>query len=70
MLQRPPQEALSETYPPQTCVYTLDGPVLVSFHSSAEVLQSCGFSGTKHQTATTLAQVLHPDSQFIRADGW
>lgn len=69
MLQRPPQEALSETYPPQTGVYTPDGPVLVSFQSSAEVLQSCGLSGTTHQTAATLAQVLHPESQFIRAGG-
>lgn len=67
MPQRPPQEALGETYPPQTPVDTPHGPVLVGLQSSAEVLQSRRLSGTKHQAAAALAQVLHPDSQLIRA---
>lgn len=69
MLQRPTQEALSESGPPHTCVYTLEGPVLVSFQSSAEVLQSCGLPGTNQQTAAALAQVLHPDLQLVPAGG-
>lgn len=67
MPQRPPQEALSQTHPPHTRVYTLDGPVLVGPQSSAEVLQSCRLSGTPQQAAAALAQVLHPDPQLIRA---
>lgn len=69
MLQRPPQVALSQTRLPRTRVYTPGGPVPVSFQRFAEVLQSCGLSGTEQQTAAALAQVVHPDAQFVRAGG-
>lgn len=65
MLQCPPQEALSQTQPPQASFHTLDSSVPVELQCPTEVVQSCSFSGAVHQAAASSTQVLHPDIQLL-----